>query len=440
MQLPATSAMSPENDVALEQHQAFAPSSGPRTNKFQKTKLCTAFFATGRCTKRGRCNFAHCEEEVRPLPNLSRTKLCPNLVYSQSCNDRGCTFAHSPEQIRQWHDNNGGLLNSGIAVMLNAEQEENYSGAQEFMLQKGANEAEDEDTDEESEEEGGDKFPSPEEDCDLESESDLFSRQVSGDLNVEISFQRQHTEDPVALCVRQMRVKNTFITIDEDEETAAQKPRRRRARSAPVMKADAPATSKPVLECPRPPKTPLMTAQAADAATEAPLFHASGGPSADSVLGNDVEQALPCLPRPSTPPPRRFHQVERSCGPALSTPSLVASASLSQAGDLASVVPRAGVHDVPAQALAPFKNSPVRIDSDLGDWATMEALPYFAQEPQYLGEPHFIQPRWGPPAPKSKLAWPGSFPLDYSMSRDSLLSSAQPMVMQQLSCHIARQC
>jgi len=513
MQLSATSATSPENDVALEHHEVCEPShttwaglgltapssvsmdvtdhgagrpsvgvggaglpsvavdfidraAGPRSNKFQKTKLCTAFFA-GRCTKRGRCNFAHSEEEVRPLPNLSQTKLCPNLVCSESCNDPGCTFAHSPEQIRQWHDNNAlNARNARNAVMLDAEHEEKGGERQEVMLERRQYQAEDEDSDEdeESQEQGGDHFPKREDELgsiDLDmSESDLLLGQVSGDID--ISFHRQHTEDPVALYVRQMRVKNTFITIDEDESSQVAEtkpPRRRRARSAPAvhsgeggcrfaesLQADTSATSKPVLGFPE----PLMTAQAtdtgtegqlfpasqaADARIEAPLFPASEGPSVDFVLVNDP-RTLPRLPRPSSPPPRRFHHVEGSSGPALSTPSLVASASLSQAENFAGVMPRT---KVPAHSLAPFKDSPVRVDSDLGDWPVSQSLPYFAQEPQYIGEPHFVQPRWGPPGPKSKLAWPQGFPLDYNMSRNQLLSSARPMAMPQLSCHVMRQ-
>jgi len=386
MQLPATSAMCPENNVALErhEHEPFAPSPGPRTSKFQKTKLCRAFFATGRCVQRGRCNFAHCEEELCPLPNLSRTKLCPKLVTSESCNDPGCTFAHSPEQILQWHDSKSGL-NPGNAVMLDAEQEEKGGAPQVVMLYKREYEAEDEDTED----------PNPEEDlgsCDLMSESDLFNRQLSVDLNLDTGFQRQHTEDPVALRVRQLRVKNTFITIDEDEssQVGEKPPRRRRARSAPVLKADTTPIFKPALEFPQPAKTLLMTAQAADAGTEGPLFPASEVASANSILDNDLGLMLPRLPRPS-PPPRRFHRVERSSGPALSTPSLVTSACLSQAGDFAGVILNA---DVPAHALAPFKHSPVRIDSGLGDWPLSQSLPYYAQEPQYLGEPHFVQSRW----------------------------------------------
>jgi len=247
--------------------------------------------------------------------------------------------------------------------------------------------------DEESEEEGGDKFPNPEEElgsCDLLSESDLFNRQLSVDSNIDNCFQRQHTEDPVALCVRQMRVKNTFITIDEDEssQVGEKPPRRRRARSAPVMKADTTPTFKPALEFPQAPKTSFMTAQAADVGTEGSRYPATDVASANSVLDNDLRLTLPRLPQPSSPP-RRFHRVERSSGPALSTPSLVASASLSQAGDFAGLIPNA---DVPAHALAPFKDSPVRIDSGFGDWPLSQSLPYYAQEPQYLA------------GPKSKLA------------------------------------
>jgi len=73
-----TSAMPTEKKEAMEQPETF--SRAPR-NKFQKTKMCTLFLS-GHCKKRGRCNFAHSEEEMRPLPNLSKTKLCPKLVIS----------------------------------------------------------------------------------------------------------------------------------------------------------------------------------------------------------------------------------------------------------------------------------------------------------------------------------------------------------------------
>lgn len=273
---------------------------------------------------------------------------------------------------------------------------------QEVMLGKREYDAEDADTDEDgdSDEEGVDKFPSQE--PSFMSESDLFGRQISADWSLDIGFQRQHTEDPVALCVRQMRVKNTFITIDEDEssQVGETKPRRRRARSAPVMrtKADTTPTSKPAPELPLPTTTSSMTNQVVDTGTtQPPLDEASEGPSADSVSVNDLGMMLPCLPRPSTPPRRPFHHVEHSSGPTLSTPSLVASASLSQAG-----------------GMDPLKCCPVRIDG-LGDWPSTQAMPYFAKEPECLDEPHFVQPRWDPRGPRSDLEWPGNFVLDYSM-------------------------
>lgn len=48
-------------------------------NKFRKTKMCK-FFEAGKCRKRTSCNFAHSEAEMKPLPDLRRTKLCPSVL------------------------------------------------------------------------------------------------------------------------------------------------------------------------------------------------------------------------------------------------------------------------------------------------------------------------------------------------------------------------
>eukprot|EP00421_Protoceratium_reticulatum_P013326 CAMPEP_0168381766 /NCGR_PEP_ID=MMETSP0228-20121227/13045_1 /TAXON_ID=133427 /ORGANISM="Protoceratium reticulatum, Strain CCCM 535 (=CCMP 1889)" /LENGTH=531 /DNA_ID=CAMNT_0008394873 /DNA_START=41 /DNA_END=1638 /DNA_ORIENTATION=+ len=68
-------------------------------NKFHKTKQCR-FFELGKCRKRGACNFAHSPEELRPMPDLTCTKLCPHLLETGECTQSGCTFAHSAEEFR----------------------------------------------------------------------------------------------------------------------------------------------------------------------------------------------------------------------------------------------------------------------------------------------------------------------------------------------------
>ncbi|CDJ56570.1 zinc finger (CCCH type) protein, putative [Eimeria maxima] len=75
-----------------------------RKTIFHKTRLCPRL-TSGSCHLGARCNFAHTEHELRPAPNLDKTKLCPSVLHpGTACpaNAKGetCRFAHSKAEIR----------------------------------------------------------------------------------------------------------------------------------------------------------------------------------------------------------------------------------------------------------------------------------------------------------------------------------------------------
>jgi len=76
-----------------------AVSSSAMRNKFHKTRVCS-FFLVGKCRKRGACNFAHSEQEISDLPDLSRTKMCPAALQDRPCADFACSFAHRSGELR----------------------------------------------------------------------------------------------------------------------------------------------------------------------------------------------------------------------------------------------------------------------------------------------------------------------------------------------------
>mmetsp|Transcript_5697 Transcript_5697/g.7284 ORF Transcript_5697/g.7284 Transcript_5697/m.7284 type:complete len:223 (+) Transcript_5697:17-685(+) len=65
-----------------------------------KTALCK-FHLRHACSKGAACQFAHSSDELRPCPDLRRTKMCPKLMRKGSCGDYSCTFAHRQEQVRR---------------------------------------------------------------------------------------------------------------------------------------------------------------------------------------------------------------------------------------------------------------------------------------------------------------------------------------------------
>eukprot|EP00922_Rhytidocystis_sp_ex-Travisia-forbesii_P072377 GHVS01107908.1.p1 GENE.GHVS01107908.1~~GHVS01107908.1.p1 ORF type:complete len:512 (+),score=65.40 GHVS01107908.1:485-2020(+) len=66
---------------------------------FRKTKLCPMFLE-GHCASGEHCDYAHCVEELRVIPDLRRTKLCPKSIKGYRCSDENCSFAHNPTELR----------------------------------------------------------------------------------------------------------------------------------------------------------------------------------------------------------------------------------------------------------------------------------------------------------------------------------------------------
>lgn len=66
----------------------------------QKTRLCQ-FHAHGFCRKGHSCTYAHGKEELRAVPDLSCTKLCPRTVKRGHCDlGAACHFAHDASELR----------------------------------------------------------------------------------------------------------------------------------------------------------------------------------------------------------------------------------------------------------------------------------------------------------------------------------------------------
>ncbi|KAL8437628.1 hypothetical protein ACSSS7_000785 [Eimeria intestinalis] len=75
-----------------------------RKTIFHKTRVCPRL-VMGTCHLGSKCSFAHSIEELRPAPNLDKTKLCPSVLHPGTpCPGRlrgeGCRFAHSKAEIR----------------------------------------------------------------------------------------------------------------------------------------------------------------------------------------------------------------------------------------------------------------------------------------------------------------------------------------------------
>eukprot|EP00933_Yihiella_yeosuensis_P081171 TRINITY_DN94726_c0_g1_i1.p1 TRINITY_DN94726_c0_g1~~TRINITY_DN94726_c0_g1_i1.p1 ORF type:complete len:353 (+),score=63.85 TRINITY_DN94726_c0_g1_i1:35-1093(+) len=67
---------------------------------FKRTKMCT-FHMAGNCARGDLCDFAHGDDDVKPLPNLWKTKLCKSFMRTGSCpNLDECTYAHSHAEQR----------------------------------------------------------------------------------------------------------------------------------------------------------------------------------------------------------------------------------------------------------------------------------------------------------------------------------------------------
>lgn len=254
-------------------------------SKFQKTKYCEFFFKRGRCRKRTRCMFAHSEAELRPLPDLRFTKMCPFVMQGETCTQEDCMYAHSPHELRPPE-----------AECPAATQPEPQQEPQNLEL--------------------------------AETKSTISGSFVEDDEDLSIvspaggGFQRQLTEDPVALRVCVMRVKNTFITIDEDEclgkddAKEAGKPLCKlvRSKSAPPLRAPdaadpgrSPRGAEPTQGADRSPRACKALPQAPGCQASEPRRRAAGRADAAPDAPEDAAPCrgarLPRGPRPSRKPP-----------------------------------------------------------------------------------------------------------------------------------------
>jgi len=73
---------------------------GKRMSVLHKTKLCK-FNVIGECNRGHKCGFAHSAAELQPVPDLSRTKMCPVLSKAGTCDDSNCRYAHETVQRRK---------------------------------------------------------------------------------------------------------------------------------------------------------------------------------------------------------------------------------------------------------------------------------------------------------------------------------------------------
>lgn len=64
----------------------------------RKTRLCH-LYVLGQCPKESDCKFAHGEGELRTLPDLTRTRMCPKLVSSGYCDAAACRYAHGANEL-----------------------------------------------------------------------------------------------------------------------------------------------------------------------------------------------------------------------------------------------------------------------------------------------------------------------------------------------------
>mmetsp|Transcript_9376 Transcript_9376/g.22502 ORF Transcript_9376/g.22502 Transcript_9376/m.22502 type:complete len:372 (-) Transcript_9376:139-1254(-) len=71
----------------------------PGSDIFTKTKMCK-FNLIGVCIKGSACMFAHDPAELKPVPDLFRTKICKTLINTGSCHNPECRYAHNKEELR----------------------------------------------------------------------------------------------------------------------------------------------------------------------------------------------------------------------------------------------------------------------------------------------------------------------------------------------------
>jgi len=80
--------------------QVAASGPAPQASILYKTSLCS-FYSAWLCRRGNSCSFAHGDAELRPLPDLRNTKMCPVLRCNGVCCNPTCGFAHSRDDIEK---------------------------------------------------------------------------------------------------------------------------------------------------------------------------------------------------------------------------------------------------------------------------------------------------------------------------------------------------
>jgi hypothetical protein len=66
--------------------------------QFHKTKACK-FFKNNRCALGANCTYAHSQEELTSVPDLTKTRLCYSY-YRGNCSNANCKYAHGYQELR----------------------------------------------------------------------------------------------------------------------------------------------------------------------------------------------------------------------------------------------------------------------------------------------------------------------------------------------------
>lgn len=68
-------------------------------SQFHKTSMCT-FWLRNSCSRGRNCRYAHGDEDIKPMPDLSSTSMCKVFVATGVCENAECHFAHSVSKLR----------------------------------------------------------------------------------------------------------------------------------------------------------------------------------------------------------------------------------------------------------------------------------------------------------------------------------------------------
>lgn len=66
--------------------------------QFNRTRLCT-FHARGHCFHGEQCKYAHNNDQLQSVPDLTKTRLCFNFFRGE-CHNTNCSFAHGYHELR----------------------------------------------------------------------------------------------------------------------------------------------------------------------------------------------------------------------------------------------------------------------------------------------------------------------------------------------------